>query len=321
VSRYRVRYPSLDLDLRITKETGFARFTQRFRPDIEIGDEDFDRSVSIRGESADAVRAFLTPSRQDAVMSIVVASPTAVIEDDGVEIRSNRLDTDVDLIVTRTRTVAMLAATIATSTRPRVEEMRRKRADHDLAGAAELARQELGADPWLDTRKEAAEVLYASGDVARAGEEFRRLERELPADPTVKVLAEYARERRPAQDAPADATPAPGPSEVAQRLFGGRLLGYQVTSLFDDTLRGRRVEWPGTLRRVRPGDTGRATATVLIHTVDHALFGPVEVVAVGDVAAAAGLDDRVGDDVTLSGTLETVDPMTRAVHLADARLR
>lgn len=322
VSRYRVRYPDLDLGLRIKKETGFARFAQRFRPDIEIGDEEFDRAVTVQGASGDAVRAFLTPDRQEAVMSVIAASPTAVIEDDGVEIRSNRLDTDVDLIVTRTRTLAMLASTIAgTSTRPRLQEMRRKRADHDLAGAADLARQELGADPWLDTRREAAEVLYAAGDRTGAGEEFRRLERDLPADPAVKAMAERAREQ-PSQREPARTDrPALPAAEVAAALFGGRLLGFQVTADFDDAMRGRRAEWTGTIRRVRSGDPGRAVVTVRIHTVDHSLFGPVEVVAVGDVAATPGLEDRVGEEATITGTLETVDPMMRAIHLADARLR
>ncbi len=337
LTTYRVSYPRLGPDMKLTRQTGFSRITQAFgAQDIEVGDQSFDDAFVVKSDDANAVKLLLTPAVRISLLRLQTAYPGVVVEDDHIRFESTGMEKRGDVITTTVRRMLGTArALTGRSATDDISEALTMRQQGQLGESTARLRTVAAQDPTdLESRMLEAEALATSGDAAEASTVLDELATLLPADTEVEGWRRSV-EARTAPSAPTRApVPSPpaagnGPSAetVATAIFTETALSYESNDLFDQEFRGARVTWTGELKSIRAyqydadfGDEPGVKAVVTIASVQHDLYGNTSIDAVVALPPGSDRGKERHDTVTITGVLAKVDPLMRNIFIEDATL-
>ena len=325
---FRVAYPDAGIDIGIGPETAFHRMGKWFGvQDVEIGDRAFDEAFVVAGDPS-AVAGWVTESRQLAILRLAQEFPGMRIDRSTVSWERRDAISDGDELLRTLRRLVSATHLLAGSA-PGQQAVGRS---FEAARRGELADgidQLVRAEPpvGVEPRLMAAEWMVADGRVAEAGPLLDELAQDLPGEPQVEhwkaVLERHqGDEADPSPGAPQAGPPRPLDAAI-QGLFGGDPYGYEIQERFQDSFQGVPVQGVGVLERLTPysrdydfpGGPG-VKAVVSIGTVEHRLYGEVEV----DAVLALPDDARIpiGSTISVEGTLVKVDPLLRNLYIQGA---
>jgi hypothetical protein len=327
---FRVAYPDAGIDIRIGPETALHRMGKWFGvQDVEIGDPAFDEAFVVAGDPS-AVAGWLTESRRLAILRLAQGFPGMTIDRFTVSWERRDAITDGDELL-RTLRRLVSATHLLAGCAPGQDAVGRS---FEAARRGELADgidQLVRAEPpvGVEPRLMAAEWMVADGRVAEAAPLLDELAQELPGEPQVEhwraVLERHqGDEAEPSLDPPVAPAGPPRPLDAAiQGLFGGDPYGYEIQERFQDAFRGVPVRGVGVLERLTPysrdydfpGGPG-VKAVVSIGTVEHRLYGEVEIDAV--LALPERTRIPIGSTVSVEGRLVKVDPLLRNLYIQGA---
>lgn len=335
MTTYRVAYPRLGHDFKLTRQTGFNRITQAFgAQDIEVGDQNFDDAFVIKSDDPNAIKLLLTPAVRMSLLRLQSAHPGVVVEDDHIRYQTSGMEKRADVITTTVRRLLGTARVLTgRSATDEISEALTMRQQGQLGESTARLRTVAAQDPAdLESRMLEAEALATSGDAAEASAVLDELATLLPADTEV----EGWRQSVEARTAPSAPTPPPSPAPagggpsaetVASAIFTETALSYESNDLFDQQFRGARVNWTGDLKSIRAyqydadfGDEPGVKAVVTIASVQHDLYGNTSIDAVVALPPGSDRGRERHDTVTISGVLAKVDPLMRNIFIEDATL-
>ena len=315
-TRYRVGYPSLGLGLKMQREGGFSFFGKLFGiEDVQVGDPVFDGAFKIETSNQAKLVAFLTPSVRSSLLRLMASYPSAVLSDTDIKVVKAKFENNADVLTSTTQRLVATAQQLASPQAGVSDTMVVSRGQGLLSEVAARIREAVESQPEdVDQRIFEVETLAAAGDDAKAADRLRELERMAPADPDVAGWKEAL--AKPA--APAEPTgKVIEASVLAKELFGGEDLSFETRTKFNSQYAGTRISWEGKVKQVRQtGSTMQATITVA--TVHNDLYGNTDIAVV--VEGVSGPVPSEGQQVTVSGTLNTIDPLMRNLFVTDARL-
>jgi len=313
-TRYRVQYPSLDADLHVTRKTGISRVSEFLgAQDAETGDRAFDEEFTVKTSDPERLATVLTPSVREAIRELLVALPTAKITDDSIVFDRRAVERKLDRIVQTAQRLLALGMVLAqgghTSTR---------RVDTSYDAPPPLPPDPF--QPWDEQELLAEEppAVVASPEEILDSEtgEFVIVsppaELVSPEEILDSETGEFVTISPPAE--PSDIVPeiaagvapaGPDPLDVADALFGGRQLSFQMAAIFEERYAGRQIRWNGTV-----AEQLESGVTVDVGSLDTDLFGPLTVKV---VVAAARAGFRPGDAVIVAGTLSGIDAFDRTL--------
>lgn len=300
-TRYRVTYPSLGLNLRMSRQSGLAKAAALFGvSDITVGDTRFDEAFSIKTSDPQRLAARLSPSTRAVLLDLVTDFRAVKISDEQIGYEKNGIDRETGTVVT---------------TAQRLIEAARALQGASASAARSAPPRERAPQPSPEPQTLLTPDPFDAGTFTE------------PPLPPVLVPPRPAAEQ-PVESEPA-ATPLPSTSadsptadQVASQLFGSRGLSFQIAKTFEERYQGLVIEWQGTLRKVvtaiGPGD--RTRVTVLVASVPHQLFGTAEMEIVAEVAAREARATSEGATVRVRGSLSGIDAMSRRLIVEDAQL-
>jgi hypothetical protein len=291
-TRYRIGYPPLGLDLRMSRQTGFARAAALFgMSDTTIGDAEFDEAFSIRTSDPQRLAARLSSPTRRLLFDLVSEYKTLKITDEQLSYEKSGVERDAGNLTTTARRLIEAAQAL------------------QGASAQPTKRQPstLPVRPSIPTPPPPPPVL--------SPDPFDPL----AFDPIPRRSAPSSQE--PDQPAPIAADIEASEvtaEEIANELFSKRGLSFQIAKRFEERYQGRNVSWPGEVRAISggigPDDPTRVT--LLVATVRHELFGSVDVEATTTIRGRPPRGLSAGDPVTVQGTLTGIDAMSRRLVLA-----
>ncbi len=329
-TRYRVGYPDLGLGLELKAQTAFSRITRLFgAQDVEVGDASFDDTWVVKAADPAAVRAFLSSSRRLSLLRLFSLHRRTKVDDSEIVLATKGLERNPDTLVSTTRRVVAAARRLIDEDGlvDRMSQALDERLGGDFAATSRDISTIVRPHPDdVDGRILEVETLAASGRKEEAARAARKLAEVLPGDPEVEGWRSYA-------EAPDPPAPAPSPVEAEEAdagffetLFASDRLSFETTALFDGQYRGRKVTWSGTVREVRSyradldfGDGPGLKAVVTVATVDHDLYGQTTIDAVIQLPPG-GPELGRGRPVTVTGTLDRIDPLMRNVYLTEGEV-
>lgn len=324
----------LPAGLRLHKQGIFSGFAQFFgAQDIEIGDQEFDGGVVIKGEDPAEIAAFLTPSRKVRILSLMRQFYECMIDQEGVAVANRSVESDGAKIEACLRRVAEVSKHLLAEpgeSRGFDQAIEQAR-EADVTAALETIRQtnEANAEPDSDALEMEAELHYLGGDYAKAAEKFGQASAARPDDSEFAVWNQASVERARETPTPAQAEPASIESEVAQvcnAIFVEPDSRYGATKLFENEYAGKTVRWPGVLKRVTefsydlvfkngPG----LIAQFDVHELENDPYSIRSVKASVqlpmDDELRKRLGEAVGEPLFFTGTLLKCDPFTGALFL------
>ncbi|MCP4964042.1 MAG: tetratricopeptide repeat protein [bacterium] len=315
-TRYRVNYPPLGLGLKMRREGGLSFIGKLFGiEDAQVGDPVFDEAFKISTSDQPRLSAFLTPSVRSSLLRLMASYPSAVITDNSIQVVKARFEGNGDVLASTTQRIVATAQQMASPSAGVSDTMVKGREQGLLGDVAERIREAVESHPEdVDQRIFELETLAAAGDDTQAAERLRELERMAPADPDVAGWKQ-------ALDTPAQ--PSSEMSEtidvdvLAKDLFGGEDLSFETRTKFNSQYAGRKISWEGKVKQVREsGD--KAQATIVVATVHNDLYGNTDIAVVVDGVSRPVPGEN--QQVTVSGTLNTIDPLMRNLFVTDARL-
>lgn len=297
-TRFLLTYPPLPIALKLTRRSGLARFAEALGlSDVQTGDDQFDAAFTIQTSDPDQLPIVLDTDTRNLLRSLITSMPTLTVTDTQITFRRNNLERKPDRIIRTVRELVALANSLQRSTGEhpardsRVESIRLESRMHDVT-----------ADPWnLPPPAPMAPPTMPDQIPAPPSTEMFTIP-EMDED----VLGSMGAGTDTADSSMADSSLAEAPPtvesdaiEVARAFFGGSLLSFQATELFEKEYAGRPVRWEGTVV-----DRG----VVEVGTLDTNLFGPlpIRVHVTGGKAVA-------GADVVVEGTLAGMNPFERTI--------
>jgi len=292
-TRYRVGFPPLGFELRMSRQTGLAKAAAMFgMSDTEIGDAEFDEAFSVKTSAPERLAARLSPADRRVLVNLVEDYRSVKITHDQLTYQKRGIDRET--------------GTVATTAQRLIEAAR------TLQGAsAEPIR------PGLSRPIPVREAIPPPPPVMRP-DPFD-MQPVLDPIPPASGMPEPTATK---STAPVPIASEVTAEEVAEGLFAKKSLSFQVARLFEDKYEGKTVEWPGVVRRVitgiGPSDPTRVA--VLVATVRHELFGTIEVEAIASMEGRVPRDVAEGRQVNLHGTLSGIDAMGRRLYMENARL-
>ena len=295
-TRYRVGYPALGLDLRMSRQTGLGKAAAVFgMSDTKVGDTEFDDAFSVRTSDPQRLSARMSPATRQILVNLVADYRSVKITDEKLSYEKNGIDRD--------------AATVTTTTQRLIEAARALQG----ASAEPTRRTPAPSVPVRDVIPPPPPVLKADPF------DTRPVLDPIPARPVDLPKPE------PKKPAPVVADPVPSgitADEVAAALFAKKGLSFQIAKQFEDKYQGRGVNWSGEVRNIitgiGPNDPTRVT--VLVTTVRHELFGSVDMEATASLTGRAPRGLTEGQQVSLRGTLTGIDAMSRRLFVEDAQI-
>ena len=336
MTNYRVAYPRLGHELKLTRQTGFNRITRAFgAQDIEVGDQSFDDAFVVKSDDPNAIKLLLTPAVRMSLLRLQAAYPGVVVEDDHIRYQTSGMEKRGDVITTTVRRLLGTARVLTgQSADDDISEALTMRGQGQLGESTARLRTVAAQDPTdLESRMLEAEALATSGDTAEASVVLDELATLLPADAEVEGWRQSvdARTSPSAATSPPTRTPAagggPSAEAVATAIFTGTALSYESNDLFERQFRGARVSWTGDLKSIRAyqydadfGDQPGVKAVVTIASVQHDLYGNTSIDAVVALPPGSDRGRQRHDTVTISGVLAKVDPLMRNIFIEDATL-
>ncbi len=347
-TRYRIRYSSLGLGLKLRRQGMFGRMaTILGSQDIEVGDREFDPYVIVQAKNQVGLHAFLTPSRRFKIRKTMSAYPGLVIHDDGLVYERRGLETRHADLAATVRAFVRLADALTKPEDPESPLVRAAEAQEhgnldEVLEQAKAAKSAEGAgdtpfDPYI--REVAGNVLVTLGRIEEASELYREVAEERPDDVEVQELLE-ATARVEEEHAVPEEAPDPEPPEaeaellgdaspVASALFATRRMSTEVVRQFEDEYQGRRVRWQGKLERASSyysdmvfGSEKGTKATFLVAEIQESSYGKREVRAIVQLPPAAEkeLRERRGEELTFEGELVRCDAFVRNLFVAHGRV-
>lgn len=295
-TRYRIGYPPLGLDLRMSRQTGFAKAAAMFgMSDTEVGDDEFDEAFSIRTSDPQRLTARLSPATRRLLLDLVAEYRSVKITDEQLSYEKNGAERDAGTLTTTTNRLIEAAQALQGAS---FEPLKRPTPTVPV-------RQAIPPPPPPILRPDPFDTRVAFDPIPPR-----------PAD-----------QPKPEPDGPAPApadleVPDLTAEEIATDLFAKRGLSFQIARRFDEQYQGRIIDWSGEVRTIGggigPDDPVRVT--VLVATVRHELFGSVDVVATASIRGRPPRGLTAGNQVTMQGTLTGIDAMSRRLIVEDARL-
>jgi hypothetical protein len=292
-TRYKVAYPSLGLELRMSRQTGLAKAAALFGvSDTKIGDADFDETFSVRTSDPQRLSVRLSPATRRILINLIEDYRSVKITDEKVSYEKNGIDRETGtVVITAQRLIEAARALQGASTEP----------TRPAPVPSKPVREPIPPPPPM-LRPDPFDPKPVLGPI--------------PPEP---IAAAKPKTQEPkTAPAPSEATA----DEVAADLFAKKGLSFQVARLFEEKYEGKAVHWQGELREVitgiGPNDPTRVT--VLVATVRHELFGNVEVEAVAAISGRAPRGLTEGQQVSLRGSLSGIDAMSRQLFVEDAHL-
>ncbi|MDJ0497583.1 MAG: hypothetical protein QNJ89_07120 [Acidimicrobiia bacterium] len=308
-TRYRVTYPHLGFELQLKRQGAFAAITKLFgAQDVEIGDSLFDETFVVKTNNPNRLRALLTPSVRTGLLRLVASYSGVVISDDNITFSKTGFESNRDRLKSTIQRLAATARLLSSPDAGVSDDMVVDREQGLLDDVAGRIRERIEAEPDdVDQRIFEVETLAAAGREAAAAERLAELEQIAPADPDVVGWREALQTQRVSHDNTVDV------DTLATDLFGGDDLSFETRAKFNTTYADAPIRWQGRVENV---DRGQLTITVA--TVNNDLYGNTEISVV--VENPSGRTRNEGETVTVSGTLETIDPLLRNLFVADATL-
>ena len=244
-TRFRVRYPSLDLGLNLKAEGFFSGVTKFLgAPDVRVGHSDFDDRVLVRGHRPEELRRFLTAERRMRILRAFAQHRQLLIGDSELQSTVRGIYTSAERFEGAIRGLCRLARCLVDEPRAEAPVARGLEARElgELDAALERVRAaqpppeqeaEEGRDP--DARVLESEILLIGRRYGEAALVLEAVHREQPEDEEVEQLAREARRReaRPARapEAPADPggeAPDADPAAAAEALFAPGLMSFDT---------------------------------------------------------------------------------------------
>ncbi|MDH3260649.1 MAG: hypothetical protein OEM84_06705 [Acidimicrobiia bacterium] len=294
-TRYRVGYPPLGLDLRMSRQTGLGKAAAMFgMGDTKIGDGEFDEAFSVKTSDPQRLSARLSPAARGVLLKLLSDYRSIKITDEQLSYEKSGIVRDAETLTTTTQRLIEAARTLQ-------------------GASAEPTRR--APTPTVPIR----EVIPPPPPVLRPDPfDTRPVMDPSPPRPVVQP--------KPETNQPAPVTGGPVPSginaeEIAAALFAKKGLSFQIAKQFEGKYRGGSIDWQGEVREISSGrNAGDPTrVTVLVATVRHELFGSVDVEATASILRVPrGLTE--GQPVNLRGTLTGIDAMARRLFVEDAQL-
>lgn len=325
-TRYRVRYPTLGLALKVKRQHALTRIGKLFGyQDIEVGDPLFDDEIIVKGEYPDHIAEFLTPARRVAITGLIELYPGAVITDTGISYQKRGLDTEEGQLISTMQRILSVARQLRGVDRV-AERATQRRLAGDVGEALDLL-EEAGetGDPFVDfsRKQQVGEIRHARREAREAIDVFRELQKQAPADPEVDSWARY----RTPEPAKSPTTHSGDAEAVAAHLFHEDNYSFDTLEIFEREYEGSRVEWTGTLKRLRRFDHDRdfgagpgIKAVFEIATLASDLYAGREVDAVVRLPDGAEGTLHVGQRYGFAGTLTRCDPAMRNLFVSNATL-
>ena len=284
-TRFRVEYGPISPDFRLRRRSAARRLMELLgAEDVTIGHQRFDEAFTIQTTAPGPLGLHLTPARRAGLLELLGAHKTLVATNHHLEVTSRNVERSPDVIEATVRT---------------------------MVATAELQLPAQGGDdaepfrPQPEMAPRRREVEYAAPS----------------ADPPPLAPA-------PTQDAPS-APPAAliSAAEFSDAIFGEHHLSFQTDALFTERFAGRQVRWTGRVKSARRyeadadfGDGPGTKAVMTVAAVESSLYGTAAIDAVADLPAATSPLPNRGDEVTIEGSLDRVDVMTRSIFLRNARV-
>lgn len=342
-TRFRVEYPrSLGLGLKLTEQGMLSGVKKLFgEQDIEVGDSWFDQAVVVKGSNAEQVVQFFSPARRREVIAFFAEFPGAKIGDHEIKWEKAGVVDQPSGILNPLERMADLAQWFIREQEP-VEEAP-DRIDDDRHDIVLEEPHEVPAPPPLEITMHGGSEFAVLDVVEPPTEADHPQENEPAADLEPVPLDGAEATTADAFDDPGVGTPLaldpqpdpePAPIEllsaqtVAEILFSGSIMSYQVKEVFVEKFQGQRVQWSGILTSVAqyPFDRvfGRVPGTKAVVMVNAAAgqTGRQNVKASVrlPVEALAELRPRVGKSVAFEGKLLECDGFMNSIFVADGRI-
>ncbi len=313
-TRYRVGFPPLGVGLKLQRESGFSFFGKLLGiEDVQVGDPVFDGAVKIETSNRARLLELLTPSVRSGLFRLLASYPRAIITDGDITVTKAKFEGNGDVLASTTQRMVAMAQLLASPSAGVSDEMVVDRGQGLLSEVAERIREAVENQPDdFDQRIFEVETLAAAGEDTKATDRLRELEQMAPADPDVVGWKQAL--RTPAQPAVKTTVDI---DEMAKNLFGGEDLSFETRTKFNSQYRGAQISWPGKVKQVRQtGATMKATITVA--TVHNDLYGNTDIAVVVEEATGPVLSE--GQNVTVAGKLQTIDPLMRNLFVTDGTL-
>jgi hypothetical protein len=257
------------------------------------------------------VREFLTPERRARILKFVRTHRGTVINDQGISWSMPGQITDASNLMATVGELLAMGSSLASPTAGPALPAALGIAAGLAAGAGTTAGvvAEAAPEPEPDPVPE-PELVPESETVAAA---------EKPP-----VMDEPAILAAPVPESPAGISAA----EFCTAVFATGTLSYAAAQIFRKDFEGQQVHWSGTLKSTVPyrfdfvfGAGGGIKAQVAMHKLEGALLGDGQVTAVIQLPAdTGGLSEKIGEQVSFTGTLTKVDGLQRLIFVSDARL-
>jgi hypothetical protein len=315
-TRYRVGYPPLGIDLSLEREGFITAVTKFFgSQDLEVGDPAFDKTFKVKTSNPNRLLSLMTPSVRSGLMRFTAAYRDSAITDDHLRVSTRRVERNGDRIRSTLQRMVATAELLTSPSAGVSDDIVVDRQQGLLDEVAGRLRERIETTPDdVDQRIFEVETLSAAGDDMAARDRLRELEHIAPADPEVVGWRDTLDAKPPPHhgERPASAT------ELAETLFTGADLSFETRAKFNSRYAGTEIEWQGRVKQVR--ETAEGTrAVVTVATVDNDLYGNTDIDVVVD--NAAGGTPEAGQVVTVTGTLDTIDPLMRNLFVTDGRIR
>ena len=316
-TRFVVSMPAIGLGLKLKGEGFFDGISKAFgAQDIEVGNAAFDDSVFVQGNNEAKIRTFLTAERQRTIANFLRSFSGAAISDDEISFLSRGWVRNADEVVGTIESMLQLAMALTDVT------------ESEPAGIDEVSE----ADP---TAARTEKIQGSAMEMPAA--EAASIEPEPGPEPGPEPEPEPEPEPIPVEEtagvpagATANAAPAGSPevAEFCTAVFAPGSLSFAATRAFAEAFEGKRVSWAGTLESASSfkfdfdfGSEGGVKALLTILEDDSDSIGSRAIKAVvGFPKGTEGLEDRVGQQVSFSGTLKKVDGFARKVFVTEAEI-
>jgi hypothetical protein len=296
-TRYRVGYPPLGLDLRMSRQTGLAKAAALFgMSDTQIGDAEFDEAFSIRTSDPQRLSARLSPATRRLLLDLVAEYRSVKITDEQLSYEKNGAERDAGTLTTTARRLIEAAQALQGAS---VEPVKRPTPTMPI-------RQAIPPPPPPMLRPDPFDTRVAFDPIPPQPDDQSQSETDEPAPaPADSQVSEVTAE------------------EIAADLFAKRGLSFQIAGRFEQQYQGRIIDWSGEVRKIGGGigPDDPARVTMLVATVRHELFGSVDVEATASIRGRPPRGLTAGNQVTVQGTLTGIDAMSRQLIVEDARLR
>lgn len=306
VTRYVVSYPTLGIDLEISRKSGLAKIGELFGGGAEPSDDPFEQLASVKTSDPQQLPLFLTPQVREVISDLLINLPAAKVTDDQITFDKRNIERQANTIVVTSRRLIAAAQAITGRRRTSEPEERAPLPPDPYAPSMPMPTlsppeppppvPERTTDPTstLDTTTPSYDTMTPSSiEPEPATYE--------PLMPSYEVPSMSA----PPGEAPPSPQPPAGELDagtIGTALFGGNMLSFQAATTFDEQYFGRNVRWPGKV-------TKRTDAQVEaeVGTIDTSLFGPIQIGALVE----GGAPVKEGDQVIVEGTLAAVDTLER----------